>query len=207
MVFSETLPFLLPLSFLQGTVLDKFAGGHFGFRGPRPALSVSIHPSGRCSEPLLAGAAPRGLLPLVAGSLPAARCPFLRPCGAGLLCPLLGLYPKNPWPDSYPPVPTLPTVGMARYKRKYEEERKEGQSEGGEETKLWISAVTAACKKPKLHPLLGKGSPELGLKEKVSGGRIFRNATAMPQDRCDSVTSQNMDFRYISHYILLVLFT
>lgn len=46
-----------------------------------------------------------------------------------------------------------------------------------------------------LSPGLGKGDPELGLKERVYRGRIFRHVATMPQDSCDSVTSQNMDFR------------
>lgn len=46
------------------------------------------------------------------------------------------------------------------------------------------------------HPGLEKGRPELGLKEKVlRGKKIFKSATTMPQDQCDSVTSQNADFR------------
>lgn len=67
----------------------------------------------------------------------------------------------------------------------------------GREKVLDFSQSLWPIKKP-LHPGLGRGSPELGLKEKVPGvgvGRIFRNATTVSQDRCDSVTSQNMDFR------------
>ena len=94
------------LSFLRGTVLDKFAGGDTSFRGSVPPCQLIA----ACVllEPLLAGwlAAMWVFFFLEAATLSILLPPSLcSPCqlwyGAfspGL--PMVGLYQKNPWLDS-----------------------------------------------------------------------------------------------------------
>lgn len=142
MVFSETLPFLLPLAFQQGTVGDKFAGGDASFCGHVLPCRLTSTLSGPCSEPLLAGNPAGTRLP--GGWVPsAARSPF------HLLLPALAFSAsaahclpcawKIPGLTLILPFPLCTQEEWRDYKRKDEEERKEGQSEGGREKVLDFS--------------------------------------------------------------------